>query len=150
MGWTFYDIKSLPDPGDIVWCKWPQRENRGQPGPTVRPTLIREARVNEDPDTGHQFGSLIVSYGTGEFEPHVHEEIDLVISDMAEARNLGLHKPTRFSLAPNDKKHLFWCEEYFVSQGYQRAQNVVIGRLGPKQVERMRACLVRRGLLPPS
>jgi hypothetical protein len=36
MGWTFYDLASLPEVYDIVWCKWPQREDKTMPGPIVR------------------------------------------------------------------------------------------------------------------
>ena len=65
MGWTFYDLNSLPEPGEIAWCKWPQREDKGQPGEIARPVLVREALVREDPKIGLKFGSVMVSYGTG-------------------------------------------------------------------------------------
>jgi hypothetical protein len=145
MGWTFYDVVTLPELGDIVWCKWPLRERRGEPGPIVRPVLVRESFIREDPEFGIRFGSVIVSYGTGEFQ-EAHLLTDLVITEMTRARELGLHKPTRFSLAPSDKKHLLWCEEYLVAPSYVRAHNVVLGRLDEAEVRRLRECLVRRGL----
>ena len=113
MGWTFYRIDTLPNPGDIVWCRWPMRERKGQPGDWIRPTLVRDAFVNEDPETRTVFGSVMVSYGTGAEHPGPAD--DLIIASVKRARELGLHKPTRFSLSPTDKKNLLWCEEYFVA-----------------------------------
>lgn len=145
MGWTFYDVATLPESGDIVWCKWPQREDRGQPGSVARPTLVREIFVREDPTTRRIFGSLVVSYGTGEFNAD-HRD-DLIIRDMQRAKSLGLHKATRFSLDPRNRKHLLWCREYFVSPRYVRAQGLLVGRLGEPELVQMRECLIRRGLL---
>jgi hypothetical protein len=143
MGWTFYDTATLPEPGDIVWCKWPYRDNPGQPGPVARPTLVRETFVRQDLHTETTFGSLIISYGTGEFDER-HFDLDLVISDMRRARELGLHKPTRFSLDPADRKHLLWCEEFFIAPDYVRERGLVVGRLGEPELQRMKECLARR------
>lgn len=30
----------LPEPGDIVWCQFPQQPNLGNPGPKPRPALV--------------------------------------------------------------------------------------------------------------
>jgi hypothetical protein len=112
----------------------------------VRPVLVRESKVLEDPWTGIQFGAVVISYASGEFNKSTDGHRDLIIDDRAEVRALGLHKATRFSLNPNDKKQLPWCEEYFVPQGYVRAQNVVAGLLTAEQIARLRACLTVRGL----
>jgi hypothetical protein len=138
MGWRFHDIETLPDPDTIVWCRWPQREDKGMPGRTVRPVLVRESMLMEHAD-GFQFGDLIVSYATGEFTDE-HAEKDLIIRAW-EFRDLGLHKPTRFSMNPSDRKRLPWCEEYFVPPEYVLNAGIVIGKLTPAQIARKRVCL---------
>lgn len=65
MGWTFLNTDTLPEPGDIVWCKFPY--SRGEPGPIARPTLVRATATYENPETGTLYGSVEVSYGTGEY-----------------------------------------------------------------------------------
>lgn len=147
MGWTFLPIAILPKPDDLVWCKFPHSNDRGKPGPCVRPTLVRAAYIREHPDTGEEFGSLEVSYGTGEYDES-HLETDLVVKDSRRVRALGLHKSTRFSLAPKDKVHLIWCEEYFEPQRYVVGRGIHIGRLGAPEVSRMKDALIKRGLLP--
>lgn len=144
MGWTFLDLDKLPDPGDIVWCKFPYGKQNG-PGPVARPTLVRNAYVRENPETGTLYGSVEVSYGTG--NTNSHADVDLILKDWPVIKQCGLHKPTRFALDLGHKKHLFWCEEYFVPPDYLRDANVQIGRLGPDQIEQMRNCLIKRGLI---
>lgn len=34
------DFKPLPEPGDILWCKFPHSEDSGNPGPYPRPGLV--------------------------------------------------------------------------------------------------------------
>lgn len=47
----------LPQPGDIVWCRFPQRP-RDKPGPKPRPALVVSIAEHED-------GAVIgVAYGT--------------------------------------------------------------------------------------
>lgn len=144
MGWTFYNIATLPAPGDIVWCKWPYKEDRGRPGKIVRPALVRASIVHED-EAGTVYGSVIVSYTTGEFTP-AHLPYDLVVTDAGRVRALGLHKPTRFSLDPSDRKNLLWCKEYFIGQQYARERKIHVGSLGEAELDRMTQCLIRRGL----
>jgi hypothetical protein len=48
---------SIPEPGDIVWCRFPERP-RDVPGPKPRPALVLEVSQYED---GHL---LKVAYGT--------------------------------------------------------------------------------------
>lgn len=144
MGWTFLEIETLPEPGDIVWCKFPY--TRGKPGPVARPTLVRANAVYENPETGTLYGSVEVSYGTGEFTEE-QEKIDLVIKNWDAVKRCGLHKPTRFSLDPANRKNLIWCEEFFVPSDYLRDAQVHIGRLGEAETAQMRERLIRRGLL---
>jgi hypothetical protein len=64
MGWTFHDLTSLPKIHDIVWCKWPQREDKGMPGKIVRPVLVRETRIMQTGAT--KYGAVVISYASGE------------------------------------------------------------------------------------
>lgn len=146
MGFTFHPIECLPEPGDVVWCKWPHRESKGQPGPHVRPVLVRGNALHDMPDKT-RFGSLIVSYGTGVIGDRPSDgPLDLIIGE-SEFRALGLHKPTRFALDPSSKKNLPWCEEFFVPQSYVASKDIVIGRLNNSQMARLRECLKLRGLI---
>jgi hypothetical protein len=141
MGWKFYSLDSLPDPYTIVWCKWPQR--RLEPG-IARPVLVRESRIMEDQRTGRQYGSVLVSFATGDLFKDELKELDLIIDDWAEVRALGLHKPTRFSCHPSDRRLLPWSDEYFVAPEYVRSVGIEIGVLNEEQVSRLLACLVKR------
>jgi hypothetical protein len=76
MGWTFYDLTSLPEPYDIVWCKWPQREDKLKPGKIARPVLVRETRIMQQED-GSQYGAIVISYASGEGIDDTSREIDL-------------------------------------------------------------------------
>lgn len=143
MGWTFLDIDTLPEPGDIVWCKFPY--SRGKPGPIARPTLVRSTATYENPETGTLYGAVDVSYGTGEYTED-QCQIDLVIRDWEAVKRCGLHKPTRFALDTGNRKNLIWCEEYFVPPEYVEETGLLIGRLGEMEVDQMRLSLIRRGL----
>jgi hypothetical protein len=127
MGWTFYDLASLPEVYDIVWCKWPQREDKNMPEPIVRPVLVRETRVMQIDET--KYGAVLISYASGQGIDDVSRSRDLCIEDQKEYRAAGLHKPTRFSLSPGDKKLLPWCEEYFVPPEYVKGAGLTLGKL---------------------
>ncbi len=143
MGWTFLYIDDLPEPGELVWCKFPVRENPGNPGPVVRPTLVRQSSIHEDRKTGVQFGAVMVSYGTGNFDES-HEGLDLIIKDWTRVKAVGLHKPTRFALDGGNTKNLIWCEEYFVPPDYTAGRGIHVGRLNTEEFEEAKACLERR------
>lgn len=146
MGWDLLDIHMMPEPGDLVWCKWPQKEKPGQPGPVARPTLVRETSIFEDGSTGTQYGAVTVSYGTGNYDAH-HIGVDLIIGPTLRARALGLHKTTRIDLSPWNKKMLIWCREFFVPPDYMAKANITIGRLEEPEIEQMKRCLVARAAL---
>lgn len=146
MGWTFHDVTTLPELHDIVWCKWPQREDKLLPGPTVRPVLVREAELRERLD-GTQFGMVLVSYATSAGIDDISRQRDLVI-EANECKAAGLHKATRFSLNPRDRKWLPWSDEYFVPQIYvQNHAGIVCGSLTAGQRDRLRRALKHRGLV---
>jgi hypothetical protein len=146
MGWRYHDIGTLPEPYDIVWCKWPQREDKLVPGPVVRPALVREAELREFVD-GTQFGAVLVSYASSTGIDDISRQRDLVI-EASECRAAGLHKPTRFSLNPRDRRLLPWAEEYFLPQEYVRNAGIIAGSLNVAQRGRLIAALKHRGLAP--
>ena len=145
MGWKFYDTATLPEIYDIVWCKWPQREDRNLPGPVIRPVLVREIMILEDGLAGVQYGAVVISYGSGAGIDDVARKNDFVVEDWAEVHAAGLHKPTRFSLDPRDRKRLPWCEEYFVPPDYKVNGKLILGRLTESQQSRLRKLLAARG-----
>ncbi|MBF7144760.1 MULTISPECIES: type II toxin-antitoxin system PemK/MazF family toxin [Pseudomonas] len=51
-----YDFLPLPEPGDIVWAKFPELQNLGNPGPKPRPALV--IGVSEEDH------AIEVAYGT--------------------------------------------------------------------------------------
>jgi len=143
MGWKFYDLATLPNQYDIVWCLYPQRENMRAPGPVARPCLVLDVRADRE----NSRAALIVAYGTGQLDAAIHGT-DLIIDDREEVRALGLHKPTRFALSLRSRMCLPWCVEYFVPPSYVVAAKVVLGALTPNQIERMITCLGKQGLIP--
>jgi hypothetical protein len=146
MAWSFYGLNSLPEPYDIVWCKWPRPSDKLKPGPWTRPVLVREVTVLEHTPTKAHYGAVIVSYGTGEFDKAARADWDLIIDDWSELKAAGLHKPTMFSLDPGFRRRLPWSKEYFLSPDYLRSVGVVLGRLSAEQISRLRGSLQRRGL----
>jgi hypothetical protein len=144
MGWRYHDITTLPEPYDIVWCLWPQLENRLMPGPTVRPVLVREVELREFVD-GEQFGMVLASYASGEGIDDISRQRDLII-ELNECRGAGLHKPTRFSLNPRDRRWMPWAEDYFLPQEYVRNSGIIAGSLNAAQRKRLEAALKHRGL----
>ena len=143
MGWKFYDLTALPNQYDIVWCLYPQREESLAPGQIARPCLVLDVQA----DMKNSRAGLIVAYGTGQLDEAIHGT-DLIIDDREEVRALGLHKPTRFALSLQSRMRLPWCVEYFVPQSYVVAARIISGALAPEQIERLVACLDKRGLRP--
>jgi|SRR5215471_18991554 len=143
MGWTFYGLSSLPALHDIVWCKWPQREDKNMPGKIARPVLVRETRVMQKDET--RYGAVVISYASGQGIDDASRLVDLCIEKSEEVKAAGLHKPTRFSLSLRDRKLLPWCEEYFVPPEYVKGTGLILGKLNDQQRMQMRSCLIRRG-----
>lgn len=143
MGYSFYDIASLPRQYDIVWCLYPRWQDKLRPGPVARPTLVLDVRVNVE----EKRAGLIVAYGTGEFDEN-QGNVDLIIDNWHEVRALGLHKPTRFALSLESRMMLPWCAEYFVPPYHVREAGVIAGSLHGGQIDRLLECLAARGLRP--
>jgi hypothetical protein len=82
MGYSFYDLASIPSQHDIVWCLYPRREDKLAPGPVARPALVLDIRVN----AAEKKAALIVAYGTGVLNEATQGKIDLIIDDWDEVR----------------------------------------------------------------
>ena len=95
-----------PEPGDIVWCRFPQRP-RDRPGPKPRPALV--LRVTEY-EAGY---AVTVAYGTS-------QRLDRLVAGEFAIRKLdspvafalaGLSFDTKFDL--REKVDLPWDEAFF-------------------------------------
>jgi hypothetical protein len=142
MGYSFYPLETLPKQYDVVWCLYP--ESGLMPGPIARPSLVLDVRVNQQ----QKIGGVICTYGTGQFKTTDFETDLITLGSEYEA--LGLHKMTRFALGLNSRMNLPWCSEFFVSQTYLKAQNIIAGSLTDIQIKRMLTRLSARGLKPYS
>ena len=95
-----------PEPGDIVWCRFPERP-RDIPGPKPRPALVLSVTERDDGV------SIVVAYGTskkldrltaGEFA--IRAQADRAAYVMA-----GLSFDTKFNLAKSIE--LPWNDSFF-------------------------------------
>jgi hypothetical protein len=95
-----------PDPGDIVWCRFPQRP-RDVPGPKPRPALVVSVTEHEDGI------AVTVAYGTsqkldrlaaGEFA--IRKAQNRATYEMA-----GLSYDTKFDL--RNRVELPWSDTFF-------------------------------------
>lgn len=96
----------IPDPGDIVWCRFPQRP-RDAPGPKPRPALVVAVAEHEDGI------AVTVAYGTsqkldrlaaGEFA--IRKAENKTAYEMA-----GLSYDTKFDL--RNRVELPWDDTFF-------------------------------------
>lgn len=121
-----------PSPGDIVWCRFPQRK-RSAPGPKPRPALI--LRVGEY--RGHPIAE--VAYGTSQKVDTLYAgEFAIKPSDGAAYEAAGLSYPTKFNLAETFELD-FNGEWFAVAPGAPHGQTPKLGILHPSLVRRARA-----------
>ncbi|MED8971093.1 hypothetical protein RCL99_07720 [Escherichia coli] len=80
------DFKPLPEPGDILWCKFPHSEDLGNPGPYPRPGLVLNVFTD--------IHSVLITYGTSQIGKVYDGEF--VID--AQLDTAGLDVPTKFDL----------------------------------------------------
>ena len=145
----FYDPKTAPTVFDVVWCKYPKRENPGAPGEWVRPVLVLDVRLMVDLRDETEWAAVTVAYGTDAANvPQAARTNHLLIRN-GEHHALGLHKSTVFKLDIKNRRRLPWAEEYFVPQGYVRDQGIICGRLTEHQQAIVRGCLTARKLIFP-
>jgi hypothetical protein len=149
MGLTLYPPVTAPEVYDIVWCKWPRREDKLAPGSWVRCVLVVDVRRMVDERNGQEFALVTAQYGTGKSNLELHEMVNNVVIEHHECRRLGLHKPTVFQMDLRSRKRLPWCVEYFVPQEYLVEQNIIAGHLNGDQQVRFLACFQARNLRFP-
>jgi hypothetical protein len=137
MGSTLHDLDDLPEIHDIIWCNWPYRQHPGVDNP-VRPVLVRARDIRQNFE-GLKFGILSVAYGTSSFKNYTPKTSLFV--DSSCCRRLGLHKPTRFSLDPQDSRLFLWSAENFLPQNYVSNSGIVLGRLDDDHIEKLNRCL---------
>jgi hypothetical protein len=96
-----------------------------------------------------EWAAVTVAYGTGADNVPQDRRANHLLIGATECRALGLHKPTVFKLDPGNRQRLPWAEEYFVTQGYMRSQNLIAGSLTNAQKEIVLTALKARGLQFP-
>ena len=126
-GWFF-----APAPGDIVWCRFPERKLSG-PGPKLRPALV--LRVGEA--DGHPV--VEVAYGTSQKVDSLYAgEFAITQSDGAAYEAAGLSFPTKFNLRETFELD-FNAEWFALPPGTPFGQTPKLGVLHPSLMRRARA-----------
>ena len=149
MGLTLYDPETAPEVYDIVWCKWPRREDKLAPGSWVRCVLVVDVRRMVDERNGQEYALVTAQYGTGKENVDIPGLVNNVVIERHEFRDLGLHKPTVFQMDLRNRKRLPWCVEYFVPKEYILSEAIIAGRLNADQQARFHNCFTARNLRFP-
>ena len=123
---------SPPSPGDIVWCRFPERGIPG-PGPKARPALVlKVGEVGGRP-------AAVVAYGTSRKIDQLYAgEFAITPSDYSAYEAAGLSAPTKFNLARTsglDFNDLWFA----VPPGTPHGQTPKLGILHPSLVRRAEA-----------
>ncbi|MGP1715643.1 MAG: type II toxin-antitoxin system PemK/MazF family toxin [Methylophilus sp.] len=85
---------SMPAPGDIVWCHYPEGMD-SEPGPKPRPVIV--VTVSKDND-GNIY--VTVAYGTSKrVDALISGEFSITKSDIGSYTTAGLSYPTKFSFS---------------------------------------------------
>ena len=121
-----------PQPGDIVWCRFPE-ERLPKPGPKARPALVLQ--VGED--QGRPV--VAVAYGTSQKVDRLYPgEFVIALSDREAYDAAGLSHPTKFDLRRTFE--LDYNDAWFaVAPGAPYGQSPKLGLLHPSLVKRARA-----------
>jgi len=121
-----------PSPGDIVWCRFPERGLPG-PGPKARPALVlKVGEVGGRP-------AAVVAYGTSRKIDQLYAgEFAITPSDYSAYEAAGLSAPTKFNLARTSE--LDFNDLWFaVPHGAPHGQTPKLGILHPSLVRRAEA-----------
>ena len=123
---------AAPEPGDIVWCRFPQR---GLPGPAPKPRPGLVLQVGDLDGVVH----VAVAYGTSQKTDQLHAGEFLITAADGDAYRLaGLSYPTKFDLGA--VKELPWTNEWFrVPPHAPHGQTPRLGVLHPTLMRRARA-----------
>jgi hypothetical protein len=110
----YYDIEAvgLPTAFCIVWCWFPHEERPDEPGPTLRPGIVRRAQKMEIEVEGKRLlvGRIEVVYGTKQIDKFPPPRGFHVDTD-EEKRALGLINDTVFQL--DNVRTLMWTRRFF-------------------------------------
>jgi hypothetical protein len=129
----------LPRLHDIVWCRFPE-EPPFEPGPKIRPALVRGIKIDSTTDRG----AVNVSYGTTKLKWFTRRYRDLIIQNAAVLKEIGLPMATRFDL--DLMNFLPWCAEFFCIP--KNCSSIVVGHLNEAASRRLDVLLERRGVIP--
>jgi len=122
----------VPQPGDIVWCRFPE-DKLSAPGPKARPALV--LRVGED--AGHPM--VEVAYGTSQKVDTLYAgEFAITPADRAAYEAAGLSRPTKFNLGETFELD-FNGEWFAVPPGAPHGQTPKLGVLHPSLMRRAKA-----------
>ena len=121
-----------PAPGDIVWCRFPERQLPG-PGPKPRPALVVAVREFEVRPIA------VVAYGTSRKIDQLYAgEFAITPAERSAYEAAGLSAPTKFNLARTSE--LDFNDLWFaVPRGAPHGQNPKLGILHPSLVRRARS-----------
>jgi len=123
---------SPPSPGDIVWCRFPERGVPG-PGPKTRPALVlKVGDIDGRP-------AAAVAYGTSRKVDQLHPgEFAITMTERTAYDAAGLSIPTKFNLARTSELEFndIW---FAVPPGAPYGQTPKLGILHPSLVRRAKA-----------
>lgn len=122
----------FPEPGDIVYCRFP--EQVGSPGPKPRPALVLGVGFS-----GDEKDSVRVAYGTSQKVNDLHSgEFCITPADGPAFALSGLSYPTKFDL--RNTQVLPYTEDWFaVPPNPTHGQTPKLGTLHPKLMRRAQA-----------
>lgn len=123
---------SPPNPGDIVWCRFPQREIPG-PGPKSRPALVTAVGLASGQPTA------FVAYGTSRNIDRLFAgEFAIASTEHAAFGAAGLTSSTKFDLARVFE--LDYNDHWFgIAPGAPYGQTPQLGILHPSLMRRAKA-----------
>ena len=121
-----------PEPGDIVWCRFPDKFPR--PGPKPRPCLVVQTLADS---AGNP--AVRVAFGTSQKTDQLFAgEFAITPADQSAFEAAGLDRATKFSM--KQLKTLPYDDDWFdVAPGAPYGQTPKLGLLHPSLMRRARA-----------
>jgi len=111
LGHKCYPVNSAPQAYDIIWANFPYNEHPYTPGPDRHPCLVLNTKVFKDNNTGNDYASLQVMYGTSKSQKDRLKPWEyLHIHNYNALNQSGLFCETYFLVGRTQR--LLWCEEY--------------------------------------
>ena len=132
----------LPQAGDIVWCRFPER-GLSVPGPKPRPALVVDiGRLRDEP-------AVEVVYGTSRKLDRLYPgEFSIVEEDGDAFAASGLSYATKFDTGRSISRP--YQDEWFsVPSGARHGQTPKLGVLHPSLMRRARAAFEAAGRASP-